>query len=947
MSGSSVWISEIPLAFKCSLEGITMAKFRKTLTSIIALAMLAFSSGLIAQAAQAPSLVIASSGTSLTGTTISDFDPEATLRLELRTNSGEITIELGSSGALVAPGSTLKGATVVVVGKQAQINNAIATATISQNCSASRTITGKVNIGPDVLAFNPANGHWYANVSTAGISWDQAKLDAAAKTLPNSTGRGYLATITSAAENTFINDNFSNIPFIGASDAQTEGDWFWMDGPEAGTMFFSNGAPVGASFVKWGTNEPNNLNNEDYAQLWTGDTWNDHSTQTDYLVEFGGMPGDNFSGAANLIATATKTITVPVLMSGAGTKTSPYLVTNALDFASVKSCSGAGVYFQQTQDIAFTASFTGLGSFSGHYDGNGNDLDVSAVAQTLNGRNPVFGNVSGTTAASDTSVINLNVIGGQADEFDFGGSSSIFADSINYATIDNIHLSGSKMIAEYRVGLLASSISNSVVKNSSVTGEIDVMMFVFEAGGLAATASDSQFSNIQCNITFGQSQLGPFMDELMSVGGCVGRSNNSSYTNVSSTGSLNLNSEDLRPMFAFGIGGLIGESYMDQVTDSSSSVSLGLSEVSGLGGLIGTTNLSTISRSFATGSISNLQGSNTGGLIGFANASTINNVYATGAVSANSGSGSLIGEMLGTTLANAYATGLVTVSTPNSSRGLVGISSSPDIIDSYWKILANGVPSTIESLGQEVPKHAGELKKLSTFANWNISATPHSDNDWAICPEANGGYPYLAWQQPTNACSRSFKPGAAATVTGLAYVGSSITATPASWDPLATLSYQWLDGTTPIAGATAAVLPLNAELKGKSLSVRVTGAKLGYISSQMISTPVVVAGPPTASTGIVGGFASKSSKLGSASKAAVTKTLKGLGVVLQIKCEGFLTAKKLSAAQKKLATARAVSVCAALKAKHKGATVKTSSTLAKKSDKVKEGVRVTITQVKR
>jgi hypothetical protein len=178
-------------------------------------------------------------------------------------------------------------------------------------------------------------------------------------------------------------------------------------------------------------------------------------------------------------------------------------------------------------------------------------------------------------------------------------------------------------------------------------------------------------------------------------------------------------------------------------------------------------------------------------------------------------------------------------------------------------------------------------------------------------------------------------------------VGSSITATPASWDPLATLSYQWLDGTTPITGATAAVMPLNAALKGKSLSVRVTGSKAGYISSEMISTPLVVAGPPTSSIKVVGGFASKSSKLGSASKSAVAKTLKGLGVVLQIKCEGFFTAKKLSASQKKLAISRAASVCAALKAKHKGATVKTSATLVKKSDKLKEGVRVTITQVKR
>jgi hypothetical protein len=925
-----------------------MAKFRKTLTSIIALAMLAFSSGLIAQAAQAPSLVIANAGTSLAGTTISDFDAEATLRLELTTNSGEITIELGSSGALVAPGSSLKGATVGVVGTQTQINSAIATATLSQNCTSTRTITGKVSIGPDNLVFNEANGHWYASVTTTTSTWDQAKTAAAAKTLPNSTGRGYLATITSADENTFINNNFTNTPFIGASDAETEGDWFWMDGPEAGTKFFSNGAPVGDSFAMWAAGEPNNSgSNEDYAQLWTGETWNDIAAQSTYLLEFGGMPGDDFSGFENLSATATKAITLPLLLAGAGTKASPYLVTNAEDFVSVQTCTGTGIYFQQTQDIEFVDSLPSLGSFSGHYDGNGNDLDMRGVAQIFDGRSPIFGNISGTTSASDTSVSNLNVLSDQGNQFDFGCGSSIFADSINYATIDDIHISGAKMQSDCSGGMLASNISKSVVKNSSVTGEIDVMMFVFEAGGLAATASDTQFSNIQCNVIFGQSEFMPFMEALRSIGGCVGRSSNSTYLNVSSTGSLNFTNEEFMPMMATSIGGLIGESYMDQITDSSSSASIDLSRATGLGGLIGQTDLSTISRSFATGSVSNLEGSNSGGLIGFANASTINNVYATGAVSAASASGSLIGQMQDTTLANAYATGLVTVTTPDSSRGLVGTSSSPDLVDSYWKILANGVPSTIESWGQEVPKHAGELKRMSTFANWNISATPNSDHDWAICPDANGGYPYLSWQQPENACLRSFKSGGSAKVVGLAYVGSSIKATPANWDPLAVLSYQWLNGATPITGATSAVLPLSAALKGKSVSVRVTGAKAGYISSQMISTRLVVAGPPTTSIGIIGGFASKSSKLGSASKSAVAKTLKGLGVVLQIKCEGFITAKKLSASQKKLATSRAVTVCSALKAKHKGATVKTTATLAKKSYKLKEGVRVTITQVKR
>lgn len=930
------------------LEGTIMPAFRKTLTSIITLAMLAFSSGLIAQAAQAPSLVIASSGTSLAGTTISDFDVEATLRLELTTNSGEITIQLGSSGALVAPGASLKGATVGVIGTQAQINSAIASATLSQNCTSTRTITGKVTMGPDALAFNAVNGHWYANVITAGISWDQAKIAAATKTLPNSTGRGYLATITSAAENTFINDNFSNTPFIGASDAETEGDWFWMDGPEVGTKFFSNGAPVGDSFVKWAASEPNNSgSNEDYGQLWSGDTWNDILSQNAYLVEFGGMAGDDFSGFVNLSASATKSITVPVMMAGAGTKTSPYLVTNALDFAVVASCSGAGVYFQQTNDISFVDSFSGLSSFSGHYDGNDKELDISGLDQTVNRRVSLFGDILGTTLATDTSVSDLTVIGNQGGDLDRGCGSSVFAVSISYATIDNLHLSGSKTQAACETGLFALNISNSVIKNSSVTGEIDVMMFVFNAGGLAARVSDSQILNVDCNIVFGKWEDAPFIGDLSNAGGCVGSSSNSSYTNVHSTGSLNLDSQEVMPLLAMSIGGLIGESYMDQIYDSSSATSIKLSRSNGLGGLIGRANLSTVSRSFATGAVNSLEGSEVGGLIGYAVASTVNNVYASGAVTAGNFGGGLIGSMQNTTVANAFATGLVSVTDAGGSRGLIGNSNTPDLVDSYWKILTNGVPATIESFGQEVPKHAGELKRMATFANWKISATPHSDHDWAICPEANGGYPYLAWQQPANACSRSFKPGAAATVTGLAYVGSSVTATPASWDPLATLSYQWLDGTTPITGATAAVLPLNAALKGKSLSVRVTGAKLGYISSQITSTPVVVAGPPTNSTGIVGGFASKSSKLGATSKAAVTKTLKGLGVVLQIKCEGFFTAKKLSASQKMLATSRAASVCAALKAKHNGATVKTSATLAKKSDKVKEGVRVTITQVKK
>ena len=922
-----------------------MSKFRLVRASTIALAFSVFSSGFVAQAAAAPSLVIANTGESLVGSVVSDFDPTVTLRLELTTSSGAITIALGTSGALVTPGFALKGATVGIIGTQAQINAALAGATLSKNCTTTRTITGKVTVGPDDLVFNPANGHWYGNVA-GGLSWDDAKLAAAAKTLPNTTGRGYLATITSAEENTFLNDNFSATPLIGGSDAVTEGDWYWADGPEAGTKFFSNGAAVGGSYTNWGAGEPNNSGNEDYLHLWGGDTWNDIAGDGYYLVEFGGMAGDDFSGFSVVTATATGAVTVPVLLEGDGTLSHPYLITNEADFAGLASCSAIGLRFQQTQDIVFSNTFVGGVSFSGHYDGNGKKLDASAATQLNNG---IFASISGSAAATETSVRDLDVVGSLTQQ-GMGCGNAVFARSINFATIDNVNLTNAKISSDCEGGLLARSISNSVVKNSSVTGEIDVMMFVMGAGGLAATANSTQFINNECNVTFGLSDFMPFVDMVESLGGCVGRSNNSSFTDVHSSGSINLTNQEMGPMMMMlrSLGGLIGESYMDTITDSSSSVSITSSRGNGVGGLIGISNLSTINRSFATGTISDTDGYEIGGLIGYSAASNISNSYATGAVTTNQYGGSLIGSMQsGSTVSKSYATGLVTVSQGGESRGLVGNSDSTNLTDSYWKILSTGIPSTIESFGQEVPKHSGDLKKISTFANWNISATPSSAHDWAICPGANGGYPYLAWQEPANACARSFTSGATATVNGLAYVGGTISATPGNWDPLATMSYQWYEGTTAITGATTSYFRPNLALKGKSISVKVTGAKAGYISTEVSSTSVVVASAPLTSTVVIGGFAAKSGKLTPAAKAAVAKTLKGLGVALSIKCEGFATAKKLTAAQKKLAATRAAAVCSAMKVAQASSSVKSAAVIASKLDKLKEGVRVTVTSVKR
>lgn len=123
------------------------------------------------------------------------------------------------------------------------------------------------------------NGHFYEFVvfTVLGeLNWLEAR-DAA------EAAGGYLATITSAGEQTFLEsidppgtDSF----WIGASDATTEGVWRWETGPETGTQFWqglaggSTTAPF--NYAKWKVGEPNNAGDEDYATfIGDGFGWND------------------------------------------------------------------------------------------------------------------------------------------------------------------------------------------------------------------------------------------------------------------------------------------------------------------------------------------------------------------------------------------------------------------------------------------------------------------------------------------------------------------------------------------------------------------------------------------------------------------------------------------------------------------------------------------------
>jgi hypothetical protein len=137
-----------------------------------------------------------------------------------------------------------------------------------------------------------ANGHYYEFVNS-GLTYHEASAAAAASEHMGITG--HLVTITSDAERMFLdtlNPQGQDV-WLAASDREIEGVWKWIEGPEAGSVFYTvlGGAE---GYEDWYWNEPNDWRTgEDYAEgWWRGKSWNDvHAGHRNrYIVEYSASP---------------------------------------------------------------------------------------------------------------------------------------------------------------------------------------------------------------------------------------------------------------------------------------------------------------------------------------------------------------------------------------------------------------------------------------------------------------------------------------------------------------------------------------------------------------------------------------------------------------------------------------------------------------------------------
>lgn len=309
--------------------------------------------------------------------TITDLQLSGTgtepIPVKLLVTSGTLTI--GNTTGLTFDG-VRTGSTLYFSGTFTNVNNALATLAYTRGSTGTDTL--EVSLVSRGEVFFTENGHLYKFIS-GSISANSARTAALAQTAYGSTG--YLATITSAEENTFVATRLQGDGWMGASDAVSEGDWKWLDGPEAGISFWSGaagGSPVGGRYENWSSGEPNDYLNgspgEDCAQFYISTSmWNDlpcsGSNLSGYVVEFGATGDLPEVVAKNVSITTTSNPTVNSL-SPADDATGVGLTANLIiGFSQTISAGTGNVLIKKLSDDSTVETIsisggqvTGIGS---------------------------------------------------------------------------------------------------------------------------------------------------------------------------------------------------------------------------------------------------------------------------------------------------------------------------------------------------------------------------------------------------------------------------------------------------------------------------------------------------------------------------------------------------------------------------------------------------------
>lgn len=685
---------------------------------------------------------------SLPGITVSGSDPSIPMSVSI--DDGILYME-DTTGLTFS--SDTRATTLSFSGNVTDINNALATLKYRSIQAGAKTLTATI-LGDGVVFF-PENGHLYEVVNNdAPLSWDEAVILAAGRTLNGATG--YLATVTTQAENDYLVERLTGDGWFGASDVTTEGDWKWVTGPETGTSFWTgneNGSPVESRFANWAGSEPNDYEpGEDCAQFYSdGSGWNDLPCDGPYLsyyvVEYG-APSDVPTAPEDVTFTVNVTAPSADIVSLAS-------CLDLLDFAEASQSESRYDTVQLTTNIDCTGESIqplfeeedpdfGFIGYRGEFDGNGFSLEnfeISSFSETVglfattNGASfhditlsgtvsgnycvgGLVGNATNTSFTDITSTIDVEgagEVGGLVGCYEANESAeeafsdiSVTNTVINYdddrvgGVVGKFDSYGSSYTTFERI-LNDTEFIASSGRLGGVIGEVDSSNdSILSIHDITVESIDVETSTIGGVIgevdTEDNARL--LIDEITiagsitggsEVGAIIGELDNDASTANASISDTHIEADVTGQS---SVGGLVGEGYNMEITNSSYQGAIS-SPFDYVGGLVGQADNIELSESWTAGTIQSTDGGyNYGGLFGESYESNIEESYSTMDTTGPSGTaGGLVGAQYYGTISNSYARGDIVAGT--SVGGLVGYCEEGSINDSY----ATGLLATDSDAG--------------------------------------------------------------------------------------------------------------------------------------------------------------------------------------------------------------------------------------------------------
>ncbi len=347
-----------------------------------------------------------SGATTISGFTVTDYYGsnglgDHTLTAKVVATNGVLAIATAGSTTVVGNGTN----TVTITGTAAQIQSAVNTLSYTPDAEYSGTDPLDISIKDDTIGgdwksyfasetgkfYNPNNGHYYEYVSvSSGISWTDAKIAAEKSTLYGL--QGYLANVSTQAENDYVKSLLGGTGWFGANDLETEGSWVWAGGPEEGLAVPLN---PDVSWDPWNSGEPNDHGSgEDAGQYRDDGTWNDLPTSyklNGYVVEYGGFKNDTALEAAQLIVTVNGVNDAPIITAtGVDGGANPEYIENddpitLLDNVVITDADNTTLKnatvsisnnFTPGDILSFTNDGSTMGNIEGSYDATTGELTL-------------------------------------------------------------------------------------------------------------------------------------------------------------------------------------------------------------------------------------------------------------------------------------------------------------------------------------------------------------------------------------------------------------------------------------------------------------------------------------------------------------------------------------------------------------------------------------------